>query len=160
MKIILVAILIVAFLGLVSAKNMPMTYEICSPPSAPTHLERATIIPNPMVVGQNTTATLYGDLHTTVDTGAYFTMKIYYQGFKVSQKKESMCKDATVELPFHLGHLYIHGLKCPQAPGKIVLAETASLEVKPLLGKYNLKLEVYNGDGTYLACAKLDLKAQ
>eukprot|EP01029_Cantina_marsupialis_P028275 TRINITY_DN775947_c0_g1_i1.p1 TRINITY_DN775947_c0_g1~~TRINITY_DN775947_c0_g1_i1.p1 ORF type:complete len:161 (+),score=25.47 TRINITY_DN775947_c0_g1_i1:107-589(+) len=151
------ALILLVIVGYAWASNPKMSYEICSSKSAPTKLTAVTIDPNPMEYAKNTTVTLTGELMTTIDQGAYFEMKIYYQGFRVSQRKGSICQNSVISMPFGVGHVYVNGLSCPQQPGKLNLVEKASMEIHPVKGKYGIRLEVFNSDGTQLACATLKM---
>ena len=63
-----------------------------------------SIVPNPVQVG-------------IVGQGATWKLSASFNRITVYWKNGSLCEDATLNLPFGTGHIFIHGLTCPQVLG-------------------------------------------
>eukprot|EP01029_Cantina_marsupialis_P027886 TRINITY_DN774130_c0_g1_i1.p1 TRINITY_DN774130_c0_g1~~TRINITY_DN774130_c0_g1_i1.p1 ORF type:complete len:158 (-),score=26.37 TRINITY_DN774130_c0_g1_i1:289-762(-) len=155
MKYLLFCVLFIGLLPYISCKLM--SYEDCSSKQAIGRIKDFTFEPNPMQAGRNTTCLGEGSVHEAITEGAHFELLISYNGFVVSKRKGSLCKDSVVNMPFHAGEIYVTGVNCPMKAGDLSLVELARMNYKPIKGMYSLKMIAYNGDDKEIICTKIDI---
>ena len=135
----------------------PITWSICSGEEAHGLFDSVEIINNPVIPGQNTTVYGYGKLDKEVTEGATWKLTASYQGIKVMSESGNLCEDSTVTLPLRSGYMYINGLTCPQAAGKVSVVEKAIFNYKPPTGTYDVKCMMYDQDGEEILCLDINI---
>ena len=141
----------------VFAGAKPMTWKDCTGKDALVVIKDVTLTPNPMVRGQNTTVVGKGLVKKTVEVGATWKMVSSLNRLPVLEKKGDLCSNGVVDLPFHVGAVYVKGVDCPFPAGDITLVEKAYLGSTPPPGDYGVKLTATNPDGTEIVCFQVDI---
>ena len=134
-------------------KLVNLTWNDCSAASAKGKISSLDIVPNPPVLGTNTTLTGHGALLEDFNDGQS-TIKATYNNLPVpvTPSTISACGTTPVNLPLGLGTVTIRGIDCPAKAGTLQISEVVNIPAIAPAGTYTAELRVVDDVANEVLC--------
>ena len=141
-----------------SAKNVNITWHDCSAAGSHGKITDLTVLPNPPLLGVNTTINGHGSLDKAIADGQ-MSIKSSFQNLPIPVTPASIpaCGTTSVKLPLGLGTVDVSGLSCPATVGDLDITEVLNIPAIAPAGTYTAELSGIDADSEQFLCVHLDI---
>lgn len=112
-------------------------------------ISNVDLFPNPPVRGQNLTISALGNLHDTVEEGAYVDVEVRLGYIKLLTQTYDLCET--------LEENDVDGLTCPLTAGLYSVVKEVEIPAEVPPGKYVVVARAYNVDDELITCLTGDI---